>query len=172
MPVARRPVPTQCSLLADDASHSYWDCYEAPLARTDLSMQQLCLAVFAHHPMWMKRLLALRTRLVAPFGIGGPTLRELTQPVEQRQYAIGERIARFELRAQTQREIIMGGDDRHLDFRVSLARVTEEGRTTIALTTLVMPHNLFGRIYLRAILPFHRLGVRKLLENAAAAGRI
>ena len=156
MSVARRQVPTQCSLLAGAANSAYWDCYEAPLSRTDLSMQQLCLAVFAHHPMWMKRLLAIRTRFVAPFGIGGPTLRELTRPVEDRQYAIGERIARFELRAQTDREIVMG----------------EEGRTTIALTTLVMPHNLFGRIYLRTILPFHRLGVRKLLENAAAAGRI
>ena len=172
MSVARRQVPTQCSLLAGTANDAYWDCYEAPLARTDLSMQQLCLAVFAHHPMWMKRLLALRTRLVAPFGIGGATLRELTRPVEDRQYAIGERIARFELRAQTDCELIMGGDDKHLDFRVSLAKIIEEGRTTVALTTLVMPHNLFGRIYLRAILPFHRFGVRKLLENAAAAGRI
>jgi hypothetical protein len=35
--------------------------------------------------------------------------------MEDRQYAIGERIARFELRAQTDREIVMGGDDEHLD---------------------------------------------------------
>lgn len=172
MPVARRQVPSQCSLLAGGASNVYWDCYEAPLARADLSMQQLCLAVFAHHPMWMKRLLALRTRLVAPFGIGGPTLRELTRPVEHRQYAIGERIARFKLYAQSEREIIMGGDDKHLDFRVSLAKMVEDGCTTVALTTMVMPHNLFGRIYLRVILPFHRLGLRMLLANAAAAGRI
>lgn len=172
MPVTRRQVPSQCSLLAHSASNAYWDCYEAPLARTDLSMQQLCLAVFAHHPMWMKRMLALRTRLVVPFGIGGPTLRELTAPIEQRQYAIGERIARFKLYAETQGEIITGGDDQHLDFRVSLAKVAEAGRTTVVLTTLVTTHNLFGRIYLRLILPFHRFGLRMLLANAIAAGRI
>jgi hypothetical protein len=42
----------------------------------------------------------------------------------------------------------------------------------VALTTMVSPHNFFGRAYLFVILPFHRLGVRTLLANAVEAGRL
>ena len=87
-------------------------------------------------------------------------------------YAVGEKIARFKLFGQNDSEIVTGGDDKHLDFRVSLRKVTEGAAARVALTTVVSPHNLFGKTYLAAIMPFHRLGIRMLLTNAVAAGRI
>jgi hypothetical protein len=33
-------------------------------------------------------------------------------------------------------------------------------------------HNLFGKIYLFFVVPFHRYGVKTLLRNAVAAGRL
>ncbi|TAJ43013.1 MAG: DUF2867 domain-containing protein [Reyranella sp.] len=42
----------------------------------------------------------------------------------------------------------------------------------VALSTVVWPHNLFGRAYLFTILPFHRFGARTILANALSAGRI
>ena len=36
-------------------------------------------------------------------------------------------------------------------------------------TTLVKTHNLFGRIYLATILPFHRLIVRNMLQRVVAS---
>jgi len=38
----------------------------------------------------------------------------------------------------------------------------------VTATTLVLTHNLLGRIYLAIILPFHRLVVRALLRQVAA----
>jgi hypothetical protein len=64
------------------------------------------------------------------------------------------------------------GDDKHLDFRVSVQKLGVPGATRVALSTVVSPHNALGRAYLGAILPFHRAGVRALLANALAAGRI
>jgi hypothetical protein len=55
---------------------------------------------------------------------------------------------------------------------VSVRRLTEAGAARVALTTMVNPHNFFGRAYLFVILPFHRLGVRTLLANAVEAGRL
>ena len=87
-------------------------------------------------------------------------------------YAIGEKIALFTLFAQDEDEIIAGGNDRHLDFRVSVLRLTQDGVGTVVITTVVRTHNLFGRVYLAMITPFHKFGVKYLLSTAAARGRL
>jgi hypothetical protein len=50
--------------------------------------------------------------------------------------------------------------------------LTEHGASRVVLSTGVNPHNLFGKAYLLAILPFHRFGVRMILSQAIAAGRL
>ncbi len=172
MKVTRRHTPPESAFLRDLGGFYYWDSYEAPLRRGDLAMHEIYLALFAHHPRWALWLLNLRDRIVAPFGLrpadaAGPGAVEI-KPA----YAVGEKIARFVLFGQSDREIVAGGDDKHLDFRVSVRKLTERGTTRVALSTVVTPHNPFGKAYLFAILPFHRLGVRTLLSNAVAAGRI
>jgi hypothetical protein len=74
--------------------------------------------------------------------------------------------------AQSAGEIVTGGDDKHLDFRVSVCKLDGLGTNRVALSTVVRPHNAFGRAYLCVILPFHRLGIRTILANAVVAGRI
>jgi hypothetical protein len=39
-------------------------------------------------------------------------------------------------------------------------------------STLCLVHNQFGRYYLSAIVPFHKLGLRRLMESALAAQRL
>jgi hypothetical protein len=47
--------------------------------------------------------------------------------------------------------------------------VTPSGRgQRVTATTLVLTHNLLGRVYLAIILPFHRLIVRSMLRQVAA----
>jgi hypothetical protein len=172
MKIARRHTPPDSAFLGDLSGYYYWDSYEAPLRRGDLAMHEIYLALFAHHPPWFRRLLILRDRLVSPFGLR-PSGEADAQPLAIKPaYVVGEKIARFRLFAQDDREIVTGGDDKHLDFRVSVRKLTEHGANRVVLSTVVSPHNLFGRAYLFAILPFHRFGVRTLLSNAVAAGRV
>lgn len=172
MKVIRRRTPPTSAFLGDLGAFHYWDSFEAPLRRGDLAMHEIYLALFAHHPIWFRRLLILRDRLVAPFGLR-PSGEAGAQPIEIKPaYAVGEKIARFRLFAQNDSEIVTGGDDKHLDFRVSVRKLANGVETRVALSTVVSPHNLLGKTYLRAILPFHRLGIRTLLSNAAGAGRI
>jgi hypothetical protein len=172
MTVVRRDVPPDSAFLPDLSGSYYWDSYEAPLRRDALSMTEIYLALFAHHPRWARLLLALRGRIVAPLGLRASTAADFDTIEIKPAYAIGEKIARFTLYAQSDTEIVTGGDDRHLDFRVSVRKLTDRGTPRVALTTSVRPHNRLGKAYLLVVLPFHRLGVRTLLANAVAAGRL
>ena len=133
-------------------------------------MHELYLSLFAHHPRWIRWLLILRGWIVRPFGLRATTAADFVE--NKPAYAVGDKIARFTLFAQSGSEIVPGGDDKHLDFRVSVQKLGVPGATRVTLSTVVSPHNALGRAYLRAILPFHRAGVRALLANALAAGRI
>ena len=87
-------------------------------------------------------------------------------------YAVGDKIARFTLFALSEAEIVTGGNDKHLDFRVQMSRVREDGVDKVVLSTVVSPHNFFGKAYLFAILPFHKVGVKAIMSNAVAARRV
>ncbi len=172
MNVIRRSSPPASAFLDDLGRSYYWDSYEAPLRRDDLAMTNLYLALFAHHPRWAKWLLVLRGWIVAPFGLRTTTAAELDTIEIKSAYAVGEKIARFTLFGQNDTEIVTGGNDKHLDFRVSVRKLTERGASRVVLSTSVTPHNAFGKAYLFVILPFHRLGVRTILSNAVRAGRV
>jgi hypothetical protein len=165
--------PQSSTLLGHLARVDYSDSFEIPLIRTDLKMHDIHVSILGHTPAGFKFLLYVRTKLVAPFGIRGPTMRELMAgPETKDNYAIGEKIGRWKVFARDDQEIITGGDDKHLDFRVSVLRVEDRGVQKIVLSTAVMMHNAFGRAYLAAIIPFHKYGVAHLMTNAAAAGRL
>ena len=168
MKVIRREAAPPSAFLHDLGTAYYWDSFEAPLRRTDLAMHELYLALFAHHPRWARRLLILRGWIVAPFGLKASTAVDFEGIESKPSYRVGEKIARFTLFGQNDTEIVTGGDDKHLDFRVSVQKLTDR----VVLSTAVMPHNLFGKSYLLLILPFHRLGVRMILANAVKAGRV
>jgi hypothetical protein len=172
MTVTRRSSAPASAFLSDPNRSCYWDSYEAPLQRDDLAMHEIYLALFAHHPLWARRLLALRDRIVVPLGLRPALAAQVGNDVPRSAYVVGEKIARFTLFGQNDTEIVTGGNDKHLDFRVSVQKSIDGGASRVMLTTAVMPHNFFGRAYLRIILPFHRFGVRMLLSNAAKAGRI
>jgi hypothetical protein len=172
MNVTRRSEPPPSAFLDDLGRSYYWDSYEAPLQRDDLDMQEIYLALFAHHPRWARWLLRLRGWIVAPFGLKTTRLADFDSIEIRSPHAIGDKIARFTLFGQSDTEIVTGGNDRHLDFRVSVRKLHERGASRVVLSTSVTPHNIFGKAYLFVILPFHRIGVRTLLSNAARAGRV
>ena len=60
----------------------------------------------------------------------------------------------------------MGGDDRHLDFRVGVQQRpgVPDGRELV-VATVVHCHDGLGRTYLAVIAPFHRTILRANLER-------
>lgn len=142
---------TKSTLPRDALLHAYvqqgdfLDCYACP---TWLSVDEVAARAMAF-PFWARALLRLRNILVAPLGLSGAVPE-------------GAKIGPFPIDERNGREIILGFDDSHLNFRIS---VLADG-TTAYCATWVHTHNWLGRIYLAAIMPFHVL----ILRNAV--GRI
>ena len=85
-----------------------------------------------------------------------------------------DRIGLFRIYERSQREIVLGEDDSHLDFRVSVLTCSRplagESANFIVVSTVVHCHNLLGRCYIALIAPFHRLIVKAGLRRAASSG--
>jgi hypothetical protein len=124
--------------------HQFVDAYRVP-APPGLDAIEATRLVFAHGPGWIRALMGLRNRLgrlvglkAAPAG-GFPVIRQSSDAV------------------------LMGFDDRHLDFRIVVA--VADGHATV--TTIVRWHNAWGRAYLGAIMPFHRAIAARMIEGIA-----
>jgi len=131
--------------------------------------EALARFVWANQAPWVGRLMHLRDLLVAAFGL--KTSQQLAQGDGGGTHA---RIGIFKVYAVAQREIVMGEDDTHLDFRVSMllrpAAGPGPGAAVLVTTTVVHCHNLLGRAYIGLIRPFHRMVVRSGLRRAAQRG--
>lgn len=75
-------------------------------------------------------------------------------------------------------QVLLGADDRHLQFRSSVAVQRDGERITFSLSTRVYSRNPFGHLYMAAVDPMHRhfiapkmlkTAVNCLLEEAATA---
>ena len=123
--------------------------------------------VFAHQPQWVSILMRIRDVLVGGFGL--KTASSLSSVG-----AAGSRIGIFKVYEANSVEVIMGEDDKHLDFRASALYQPPAqpgaGGARLVLTTVVHCHNRLGRGYLGLIAPFHRLVVKSYLRHAARVG--
>lgn len=79
---------------------------------------------------------------------------------------VGEQINFLTILSLSEQEIVLGEDDKHLDFRIAFRR-EGTGISRVSLATLVKPHNSFGRTYLRLIQPFHDRIVLSRLDALA-----
>ena len=82
-----------------------------------------------------------------------------------------DRIDFFRILARSDRELILGEDDRHLSFRLSLLlRARPDGSGDELVATTVRCHSALGRVYLALIGRFHRLVVISNLSRASDKG--
>jgi hypothetical protein len=141
------------------AGAQFADAFRIDLASTKLDARTAAQRMLGRSPRWVEILLALRNRLVAPFGLKTP---DPTGP------GASGTIGIFPVVSEAPDRLVLGFDDGHLDFRVVVDVAACGAGQSFALTTLVLTHNLFGRSYLAIILPFHRLIARTMLRQVAA----
>ena len=132
-------------------------------AGTSNKPEVLARFIFAHQPSWITWLMKLRDTIVACFGL--KTAKHLA--------TLTNRVGIFKIYSNTQNEIILGEDDKHLDFRISIfhsAETQPNGGHQLVVTSVVHCHNLLGRAYIFIIAPFHRMVVKASLLRAARLG--
>jgi hypothetical protein len=173
MPVIECDLPAGSALSRDTIGNAYYhDSYRVPLTREGLGIVEVFFALFGHTPIWMKLILVVRNAAARAVGLEAPTVAEIMKPAAKREYRVGEKIGPWPIFFIADHEIVAGRDNRHLDFRVSVLKAVDGGATSVVVSTVRSVHNVFGKIYLFFIVPFHRAGVRSLLANAVAAKRL
>jgi hypothetical protein len=124
--------------------------------------------VMSQQPPWIGWLTNVRDTIVSCFGLKtAKQLATLSDEVD------GDRIAFFKVYGKSECEIILGEDDKHLDFRLSVLRTPGSSSSLggqLTVSTVVHCNNLLGRAYLSVIAPFHRQVVTASLRRAAHIG--
>ena len=131
---------------------------DLPTARArELDMESLARQLLGSQPGWARKLMVVRDAIVARFGI---------RTAKQMEARPGKRIGIFRIFAVSPDEIILGEDDSHLDFRLSVLRSKQDGRHgCVTVVSVVHCHNWVGRAYILLIRPFHKLIVRTSLRR-------
>jgi hypothetical protein len=162
-------LPPQSAITSLYKSVNLADAYSIQLPPSaSIDPDVLARFVFSHQPAWIVVLTKIRDAIVAGFG-----LKTSGQLASLSGDAKGNRVSFFKVYSTSGTEIVLGEDDKHLDFRVSLLcskRAVPLTGHTLTLSTVVHCHNLLGRTYIRLITPFHRLVVKASLRRAAHIG--
>ncbi|MEP4980584.1 DUF2867 domain-containing protein [Ascidiaceihabitans sp.] len=134
------------------------DAFEIETLRVFSNMRQLAEQTIGSMPRWARWLLAVRNILVVPFGLKSDGFSD--------GQGTADCIDIFPVLDETKDHIVLGFDDRHLDFRIVVDRHATDRASLLRATTLVDRHNAMGRIYIAVVAPFHRAIVKSVLKNA------
>ncbi|OWB64110.1 hypothetical protein B5S29_g5150 [[Candida] boidinii] len=136
--------------------------------KNDINPELLANFFFNNPPKWFTVLLNIRDKLVSAFGI------KSTDYIRNNANKLGiKTIGFFPIISSSKNEIILGDDDKHLDFRASLLiqpiknsnnNNNNEEKELVA-TTVVHCHGLLGKLYLNIIKPFHVLIIKHNLSK-------
>ena len=140
------------------AGAQFVDAFRITVDDNALDARRAAERMMARGPRWVETLITVRNRVVAPFGLKTPAPTRTST---------ADTIGIFPVLSETPSRVVAGLDDIHLDFRVVVDVVAEPSGRRVTATTLVLTHNLLGRVYLRIILPFHRLIARTMLRQIA-----
>ena len=159
-------IPAESRVRQAFGSTDLADAYEIRLPQgTTSDPKALAQFIFSNPDGGVSVLMQLRDLIVGRFGLKtAADLKKVSDP----------RIGLFKVYETNAAEIILGEDDKHLDFRVSVLHRIEqhpgEKAAFVVVSTVVHCHNRLGRLYLSLVEPFHRRVVKAMLRRAALRG--
>lgn len=173
-------VPPHSAIAQAYATTHFADAYAVLLPpEVNLGPEQLARCIMLNKPPWVAALMKLRDGLVARLGL--KTASDLTASGAS---GAVQRVGIFRIYSANATEIVLGEDDKHLNFRLSVLcsnHGTEQPQPQplpqlepqprlVTVSTVVHCHNALGRAYIFAIAPFHRAIVQASLRRAARSG--
>ncbi len=175
MKILKTELPKASLLHSPPHPYHYVDSYQGILYDLDntITPGDVGKAFFTSGPKWVEKLFALRNKIVAGLGLKtAGDISEREQKLAQFKCEPNEQMGLFKVFAKTEHEVILGEDDKHLDFRVSLLlqpQANEPTKKALTISTTVVFHNGLGRLYFLPVRPFHRLIVPTMLKGIITA---
>ncbi len=149
--------PENTMIFSDMDRVDYFDSYGVARKTTE-TVKEITHKILKG-PAWVGYLMQLRDFVVRPFGL------KTEDKIKKVQLDSNSEFDFAPILFSNDNEIIMGMNDKHLYFRLSVLKVTGQENTQIFLTTVVRFNNWGGRIYFAVIRIFHGLIVRTMLKR-------
>ena len=159
MPDRAKPVKVKVSLPHPALPRADWaDCYQLHIAERGLTAIDAARRTLGHFPPWVRALMTMRNGVVSLFGL------------KTSHHALGsvETIGFFPVISKSPKQVVLGFDDRHLDFRVVIDVRDDDPGELVSVTTLVWRKITLGKLYIAVITPFHNLIVYSMLASLRA----
>jgi hypothetical protein len=164
-------IPDYSVLKKDEKSFHYIDSFQGQylINDHDYDIIEIGKLFLTSGPKWANSLMSIRDKIVGLFGL--KTAQQLT--VDKRnhdnfRFEPGEQLDIFKLFSRSVNELVLGDDDKHLNFRVSLlldSKSDNKKKRNVIITTVVKYRNLFGRIYFIPVRPIHKIIVKGTLKE-------
>ncbi|GAB7548372.1 DUF2867 domain-containing protein [Cupriavidus sp. CuC1] len=161
-PVTVIDVPASSLLAPSLASADFFDAYRVGLADAGQSALEIYLDMVSRTPAWVTCLMTLRNRVVALLGLKDlGNLGDVDAGKPASAYRVGDRVGIFSLLALSEREVVLGDADKHLEVKLSICKLDPPepaagGQPSVAVSTVVHNRNALGRVYMLFVAPLHR----------------
>lgn len=151
--------------LLKNTTYDYLDSYSVALDTNNLNVEKVGKSFFTSSPAWVSWLFTLRNKIVSLIGLktSGSSETERETVLKNFKGEIGQRVGLFKVFDGNENEIILGEDDKHLDFRVSL--LLDKKENLLRVSTTVKIHNWLGNLYFLPVKPFHKLIVPTMMKG-------
>ena len=149
--------PENTMIFSDMVRVDYFDSYRIDM-RTTETVKEITHKILKG-PAWMGYLMQLRDFVVRPFGL------KTEDEIRKEQLGSSSEFDFAPILFSNDNEIIMGMNDKHLYFRLSVLKVAGKENAQVFLTTVVRFNNWGGKIYFAVIRIFHGLIVRTMLKS-------
>ncbi|EHK15288.1 uncharacterized protein TRIVIDRAFT_187599 [Trichoderma virens Gv29-8] len=166
-------LPSESKLRSSYKSAYFIDAYAVtiPPQSGQYKPETLARALFSEPPAWFSLLMWIRDRVMSIFGVKSST--EIQAAAETKGI---DTISIFPIISRAENEIIMGENDSHLDFQISiLIRENQLSAASkrdniikskeIVAMTVVHCHGFFGKAYIMIIKAFHTMIVKYMLAR-------
>jgi hypothetical protein len=154
------------SMLNEYSKGSYFcDSFSKKIKHNNLTSIEVCLEIATQMPAWIEFLMSMRNWIVSKLGLkdlGG--LQDVSRGKLGTEYVVGERVGIFTLLSLTEHELVLEDCDKHLNVRVSFLVEPEEEATIVHVSTVVHVNNLFEKMYMFFVTPFHKIIVPSTLK--------
>ncbi|MBV8324934.1 DUF2867 domain-containing protein [Chryseobacterium sp.] len=172
MKIKKTEFPATSVLFKGKNDFDYIDSFvgDLPDCHRKIDIAEIGKAFFTSGPKWGKKMFAFRNKVVGLLGLKTGSETDQLKDAEHFTCEVGERVGLFKVFDKTENEIILGEDDKHLDFRISLLFNGHQNlpdHHSLTISTTVKYHNWLGVLYFLPVRPFHKLIVPALLKNIA-----
>jgi hypothetical protein len=167
--VNKSEIPEKSILKEDEGVYDYVDSFQSEFIDEgqNIGVVEIGKTFFTSGPKWAGILFIIRDKIVGLFGLKtSGNIADKQKSIDRFNWEPGKRLGLFKIFNKTNNEIILGENDKHLDFRISLfldQKLNDVDQITIS--TIVKYNNWFGKLYFLPVRPFHKLIVPSMLKG-------